>query len=333
MTDPLVGTVIVVTGGSSGIGQAVAVRLAAEGAAVIIAARRAAAGERVAAGIRTDGGQARFVATDVTVEADAASLVQAAVAEFGRLDGAVNNAGGVPAGGLIPHITDASWRAAIDQNLTSVFYALKYQIPAALDAGGGAIVNNASIGGVLGISGMAGYVAAKHGVIGLTRAAGLEYAKRGVRVNAIVTGNVDTPLYRSLLGVSPDAVAFRSAVAAFRRALATRFEVIVEPPDDPTHPEYGNPLTLHVAALVRLYAAMERTTVPAREGLSLFLQRHEVPAAARAPVLGTDVPQLCQGWPARPGHGRHRDKCRAAGLWGAGSAASGESWTGDSASV
>jgi NAD(P)-dependent dehydrogenase (short-subunit alcohol dehydrogenase family) len=142
---------------------------------------------------------------DVTVHSGAAALVHAATGHYGRLDGAVNNAGGVAATAPVPDITDADWRAALDQNLTSVFYGLKHQIPAIGAAGGGSIVNNASIAGVSGIPGMASYVAAKHGVVGLTRSAALECAEGNVRINALVTGNVDTPLYRALLGVAPDA--------------------------------------------------------------------------------------------------------------------------------
>jgi NAD(P)-dependent dehydrogenase (short-subunit alcohol dehydrogenase family) len=127
------------------------------------------------------------------------------VEEFGRLDGAFNNAGGVNASGPVQQIHEAAWRADLDQNLTSVFYGLKYQVPAMLGSGGGgAIVNNAALAGVVGVAGMAGYVAAKHGVVGLTRAAALECAGQGVRVNALVTGNVDTPLFRGLLGAPPD---------------------------------------------------------------------------------------------------------------------------------
>jgi NAD(P)-dependent dehydrogenase (short-subunit alcohol dehydrogenase family) len=99
----------------------------------------------------------------------------------------------------------AAWHETLEQNLTSVFYCLKHEIPAMLGSpGGGSIINNASIGGVRGIPGMSAYVAAKHGVVGLTRSAALECADQSVRVNALVTGNVDTPLYRSLLGVPPD---------------------------------------------------------------------------------------------------------------------------------
>jgi NAD(P)-dependent dehydrogenase (short-subunit alcohol dehydrogenase family) len=200
MTGRLASKVVVVTGRGSGIGRAVAARAAADGAAVVIGGRRQDVGERAATELRESGGRALFVASDVTVEADVARLVETAVREFGRLDGAFNNAGGVAATGPVHARSGQDWRADLDQNLTSVFHSLKFQIPAIAAAGGGSIVNNASIGGVRGIAGMSGYVAAKHGVVGLTRSAALEGAGRGVRVNALVTGNADTPLYRRLIG-------------------------------------------------------------------------------------------------------------------------------------
>jgi NAD(P)-dependent dehydrogenase (short-subunit alcohol dehydrogenase family) len=204
MAGRLASKVVTVTGGATGIGRAVAGRIAADGAAAVIGGRRKDAGERAAEQVRQDGGRALFVATDVTVERDVERLVAAAVTEFGRLDGAVNNAGGVNATGPVHAMDGVAWHADLEQNLTSVFYCLKFQIPAITgSAGGGSIVNNASIGGVRGIPGMAAYVAAKHGVVGLTRSAALEGAGRGVRVNALVTGNVDTPLYRHLLGAPP----------------------------------------------------------------------------------------------------------------------------------
>jgi NAD(P)-dependent dehydrogenase (short-subunit alcohol dehydrogenase family) len=206
MTGGLASKVVVVTGGGTGIGRAVAGRAAADGAAVVIGGRRADVGERAATELRESGGRALFVASDVTVEADVARLVGTAVREFGRLDGAFNNAGGVAATGPVHGRSGQDWRADLDQNLTSVFYSLKFQIPAIAAAGGGCIVNNASIGGVRGIAGMSGYVAAKHGVVGLTRSAALEGAGRGVRVNALVTGNADTPLYRRLLGAPAEGV-------------------------------------------------------------------------------------------------------------------------------
>ena len=205
MTGPLASKVVIVTGGATGIGRAVADRVVSDGGAVVIGGRRRDTGERAAGQLREGGGRALFVGTDVTVEREVERLVAAAVAEFGRLDGAVNNAGGVNASGPVHTVDGPAWHADLEQNLTSVFYGLKYQIPAMIASpGGGSIVNNASIGGVRGIPGMAAYVAAKHGVVGLTRSAALEAAGRGVRVNALVTGNVDTPLYRDLLGAPPE---------------------------------------------------------------------------------------------------------------------------------
>jgi len=204
MTGLLAGKVVVVTGGSSGIGRAIAERVVSEGAAVVIGARRTDVGEAVVARLRAGGGKAVFVSTDVTVEADSAALVAAAIAEFGRLDGAVNNAGSVTTSGPVQDIDAADWAAELDSNLNSVFYGLKHQVPAIRAAGGGSIVNNASTAASVGIPGMSAYVAAKHGVLGLTRSVALECARDGVRVNTLVTGNVDTPLYRGLLGAAPD---------------------------------------------------------------------------------------------------------------------------------
>jgi NAD(P)-dependent dehydrogenase (short-subunit alcohol dehydrogenase family) len=213
MTPRFDGKVIVVTGGSSGIGRAVAQRIAAEGGCVVIGARGAEAGEAAAAAIRADGGRAEFVATDVTVEADVARLVGTALERFGRLDGAFNNVGGVTAAGPIADLDAAGWQAELDLNLTSVFYCLKHELPALRvgERDGGAIVNNASALSVTGAGGMAAYTAAKHGVVGLTRAAALESARAGIRVNALVTHAVDTPLFHSLAGDSVDATVFSPA--------------------------------------------------------------------------------------------------------------------------
>lgn len=196
--------VVMIVGATSGIGRAVALRVAAEGATVVAAGRRADLGEDLAADIIASGGQALFVRCDATVEDDVAAAVDAAVTTFGRLDSAVNNAGGVLARGPLDQTAGDTWRAELDLNLTSVFHGLKHQLPAIRAAGGGAVVNNASTAGVSAVPGLAAYTAAKHGVVGLTRSAALEWADRGVRVNTLVTGNVDTPLYRELLGAPPD---------------------------------------------------------------------------------------------------------------------------------
>jgi NAD(P)-dependent dehydrogenase (short-subunit alcohol dehydrogenase family) len=198
------GKVLMVTGATRGIGLATAERLGAEGARVVLTARGEDDGRDVQARLRAAGADVVFVPADMTDAAGPALVVEAAVARYGRLDGAFNNVGGVVAAGRPVDIDAAAWNAELELNLTSVFHCLRAQLPALLAAGGGAVVNNASIAGTAGIGGLTAYVAAKHGVVGLTRAAALAHAADGVRVNALVTGNVDTPLYRELLGVGPE---------------------------------------------------------------------------------------------------------------------------------
>ncbi|MEU5405393.1 SDR family NAD(P)-dependent oxidoreductase [Nocardia asteroides] len=203
--------VVLITGAGSGIGRAVAVRVAAEGAAVVLGSRGKDQGEQVADEIRSAGGRALFVPTDVTVDADVARLTQAALTEYGRLDAAFNNAGAVSAFGPVAEIADDAWRAELDLNLTGVFHGLRHQVPAIIASGGGAILNNASNLGVVGMASVAPYVAAKHGVVGLTRSVALETAAAGVRVNALVSGAVDTPAFRASMGATPEGEA---AIAA-----------------------------------------------------------------------------------------------------------------------
>jgi NAD(P)-dependent dehydrogenase (short-subunit alcohol dehydrogenase family) len=200
----LEGKVLVVTGATRGIGLATARRLGAEGACVVLTARGEDAGRELEARLRAGGAEVVFVPADMTDMAGPAAVVETAVARYGRLDGAFNNVGGVVAPGRPADVDAAGWTAELELNLTSVFYCLRAQLPALLAAGGGAVVNNASIAGTTGIGGLAAYVAAKHGVVGLTRAAALAHAADGIRVNALVTGNVDTPLYRELLGAGPE---------------------------------------------------------------------------------------------------------------------------------
>ncbi|MER7013596.1 glucose 1-dehydrogenase [Saccharopolyspora sp. NPDC000359] len=196
--------VVLVTGATSGIGEATSRRLAAEGAAVVLGARSKDTGEELAADIRAAGGRALFVPTDVTVESEVAELVRAAVSEFGRLDGAFNNAGAVSAFGAVQDIAADGWHGEIELNLSSVYFGLKHQVPAILASGGGAILNNASNLGVVGMGSVSPYVAAKHGVVGLTKAVALENAAQGIRVNAIASGAVDTPAFRSSMGATPE---------------------------------------------------------------------------------------------------------------------------------
>lgn len=205
--DRFQGKVVLVTGGNSGMGAATARRLAAEGATVVLGARRKDAGDEVVAAIRADGGRAVFVPTDVTREEDVARLVATATGEFGGLHAAFNNAGGGSTFGPVQDLDESGFRADVDLNLTSVFLSMKHEVPALLASGGGAILNNASNLGVVGMAGASPYVAAKHGVVGLTRAAALELAQQGVRVNALITGGVDTPMFRGTMGADPEGAA------------------------------------------------------------------------------------------------------------------------------
>jgi NAD(P)-dependent dehydrogenase (short-subunit alcohol dehydrogenase family) len=198
------GKVALVTGGTTGMGQAVAQQLAAEGASVVINARRENLGKEVVDEITGKGGRAVFVSGDVTVEADHERMVQTAIDEFGGLHLAFNNAGGLNTMGPVQDLDVKGWDLDVTLGLTSVFFGLKYQIPAIIAAGGGAVVNNASNLGAVGMATLSPYVAAKHGVVGLTKAVALETAKQGVRVNALLTGAVDTPLLRATTGATQE---------------------------------------------------------------------------------------------------------------------------------
>ena len=189
----LAGKVALVTGGTSGIGQATVSALAAAGAKVVFAGRREAGGASVAATAVAVGGNAWFVRADVAREADLQGLVEAILAKHGRLDLAFNNAG-IGTVGALTDISEADYREAFDTNVWGVMAAMKHEIRAMMGTGGGAIVNTTSVFGHVGTPNFGLYTATKHAVEGLTKAAALEYAQRGVRVNAVVPAAIVTPM-------------------------------------------------------------------------------------------------------------------------------------------
>lgn len=211
------GRTALVTGGASGIGAATALAFAREGASVVVADVQDDAGNALVREIGAEGGTAVYVHADMALESDIIHMVGAAVAQFGRLDVAFNNAGteGTPA--PTADCTQTNWDRVIAVNLTSVFHCMKQEIAVMLKGGGGAIINCASIAGVVGFPMSPAYVASKHGVIGLTKTAALEYARENIRVNAICPGVIHTPMIDRFAGGNPAALASFSEGAPMGR--------------------------------------------------------------------------------------------------------------------
>jgi NAD(P)-dependent dehydrogenase (short-subunit alcohol dehydrogenase family) len=197
------GRVVLVTGGNAGIGRATAAEFARQGAQVVVSGRREKEGRGVVAEIEASGGEAIFIKTDVSKESDVKAMIERTLAKFGRLDCAFNNAGIEQALTPLPDQTEETYDQIMDINVKGVWLSLKHEIPAMLKTGGGAVVNNASIAGLVGFATAPVYAASKHAVVGLTKAVALEYAKQNLRVNAVAPGAIETRMFRDF-ATSPD---------------------------------------------------------------------------------------------------------------------------------
>ncbi|MEP7001035.1 MAG: SDR family oxidoreductase [bacterium] len=222
----LLGKVAIVTGASSGIGRATALLFGREGARVVVTARRQQELDRLVAEIAFAGGEAIAVAGDVMDESLAKCVVDMAVARFGGLDIAFNNAGIVGQTGAVQEMSVAAWRETIETNLTGAFLGAKYQVPAMIARGGGSLVFTSSfVGHSVGMPGMAAYASSKAGIVGLTQVLAAELGAQGIRANAILPGGTDTPSsVTNAEGATPEVKSFVEHLHALKR-MATPDEI------------------------------------------------------------------------------------------------------------
>ncbi len=207
MDKQLEGKVALVTGASSGIGRATALAFAREGAKVVVADVQVEGGHETERMIKEAGAEAIFVKTDVSDAAEVERLINRAIGTFGRLDCAHNNAGIEGITAPTADCTEENWDRIININLKGVWLCMKYEIPQMPKQGSGAIVNTASVAGLVGFQGSPAYCASKGGIIQLTRTAALEYATKGIRINAVCPGVIRTPMVERVTGGKPEAEA------------------------------------------------------------------------------------------------------------------------------
>lgn len=203
MSNEMSGKVILVTGGSSGIGLATAIAFAREGARIALASRTSETGLAAAKSIEANGSEAIWIKADVSKASQVETMVKTVVETYGRLDMAFNNGGSGGKGGWLPELQEEDWNQTIDGFLKSTWLCMKYEIPEILKSGGGAIVNNASVDGKRAYPGDPFYSTAKHGVLGLTKSVAMQYANKGIRINAICPAWIKTPPVDEMFAQDP----------------------------------------------------------------------------------------------------------------------------------
>lgn len=199
------GKVALITGGTSGIGRVTAVAFAREGAKIVVSGRREREGQETVDIIKNAGGEAIFVRTDVAKEKDVEAMVEKTVATYGHLDYAFNNAGIEQLPTPLVEQKEEAFDQIININVKGVWLSMKYEIPEMLKNGRGAIVNTASVAGLIGVPGIPIYIASKHAVLGLTKSVALEYAKSGIRVNAVSPAAIETDMVDRFVGKEREA--------------------------------------------------------------------------------------------------------------------------------